>query len=135
MNAEESLGHLLKHSHGPHAGNLLRTPDEIIEISIFEQGRLAYFRLHFYDHGGHAAPSPGVELIKLQTVRPNGEEERFALRPHDEALCLESMSPVARPFVFSVRVTVARKDATHTCEVKIAEQEPTTAVHQRRRKP
>jgi hypothetical protein len=124
MNAEESLGHLLKHSHGPHAGNLLRTPHEVIEISIFEQGGLAYFRLYFYDHAGHPVPSPGAEFIKLQTVRPNDEEEWFALRPHDEALCIESMSPVPRPFTFTIRVTVERNGAAHTSEVKLDEEKP-----------
>ena len=135
MNAEESLGHLLKHSHGPHAGNLLRTPHEIIEVSIFEQGGLDYFRLHFYDHAGRPVPSPGAERIKLQTVRPNGEEESFPLRPNDGGVCLESMSPVARPFVFNVRVTIERNDAAHTCEVKFDEPEPTTAIQQRGRTP
>ena len=126
VNAEESFGHLLKHSHGPHAGNLLRTPHEVIEISIFEHDGLAYLRLYFYNHAGHPVPSPGTELIKLRTLRPNGVEERFALRPHEEAFCLESMSPVPRPFTFTVRVTVERNGAAHTCEVKLDEENPAT---------
>ena len=120
-NSGEPPGEAMKHFNGPHAGTLLRTPHELIEVSIFENAGAAYFRLYFYDHAGQPSLSRALEIIKLQTVRPNGEEEHFALRPNDEALCLESMSPVARPFVFTVKVSIDRSGIAHTCETKFDE--------------
>ncbi len=90
-------------SHGAHGGPLLSVgANEQIELSVFETNVPPRFRLYFYDQKNQMLTPPVADTICLETVRPDGSEQRFEFVLQQDYL--ESTSNIPEPHEFQVVV-------------------------------
>lgn len=102
--------------HGAHGGTLVHTgANGKTEISVFETNVPPRFRLYFYDQKHQVLPPPAANTIGLETVRPDGSEQRFEFVLQQNYL--ESTSNIPEPHEFQVVV----KRAGNTYRTDFAE--------------
>jgi cobalt-zinc-cadmium efflux system membrane fusion protein len=85
---------------GPHGGRWLGDGDFALEMTIFERGVPAEFRVYVFDEGEPVAPDE-VEL-EVELSRFGGKLERFAFRPRGDHLA--GIGIVGEPHSFDVTV-------------------------------
>src|SRR5438094_9100085 len=64
---------------GPHGGIMMDTGHGRCEISIFETGMPPCFRLYFYDRARRTAALFAANEVSIETLRPDGSKELFAV--------------------------------------------------------
>lgn len=100
---------------GPHGGPVIVTDGGRLEISVFEAGVPPRFRLYFYENN-HKAAAPPASAVDIETVRPHGQRQPFAMRRGADFL--ESTSVIPEPHEFRVLVTMgdgARRQTYEAC--------------------
>ena len=109
-------GHHHGHSHGHHHGHAghdhhdhgeeehrIGTPGGVLVLSVFEDGVPPVFRLR-----PEVGPVPDVAAITIETVRPDGGRQVFAMASRNG--WLESTAPIPEPHAFTAHVREAGQD-------------------------
>jgi len=95
-------GHSHAHGHDhAHEVELYRVaaPQGSLELEIFETGVPPRFRLR-----GIEGALPAASAVAIETVRPNGVRQRFAMRDADGFLESTDMIPEPHEFVLNVKI-------------------------------
>jgi len=111
------------HGHDGCANEEVRRIDTgqgFLRLEIFEDGVPPRFRIRFEDSQG-LVPVPGGQLLALETIRPDGRNQRFAFA--DRGHYLESVEEIPEPHAFTVRIGLTQGDHVHAHEVAFAEHE------------
>jgi cation diffusion facilitator family transporter len=114
--------HHHQHGHGHHHGHghdhgeddhdeehRIATPDGTLVLSVFEEDHPPIFRLR--TEGG---PVPAAQAVTIETVRPGGARQVFALA--DRGGYLESVDEIPEPHAFTAHVRVGDRDHPVTFE-------------------
>ena len=99
-------GHGHEHDDGGHghdSGHRIRTPGGALLLQVFEDGVPPVFRLR-PESGGVA----GAGAVTVETVRPDGACQVFAMR--DRGGWLESVEAIPEPHAFTAHVRVGEQD-------------------------
>ncbi len=104
---------------GPHGGPLIAIADGRVEISVFETNSPPHFRLYFFDQKNQPQ-AQSSETLTIETVRPLGGHQVFALRARDGFL--ESTSAIPEPHEFEVILTVTEGGERHAYTTRFTEQ-------------
>ena len=89
------------HDHGEE--HRIATPSGVLLLSVFEDGVPPVFRLR-----PEAGPLPGADAVTVETVRPDGARQVFAMADRDG--WLESEDAIPEPHAFTAHVRVAGQD-------------------------
>ncbi len=81
----------------------IATPGGVLLLSVFEGGVPPVFRLR-----PEAGPVPDAASVTVETVRPDGTRQMFAMR--DRGRWLESTAPIPEPHAFTAQVRAAGQD-------------------------
>lgn len=108
---------------GPHDGFLVNLGHGFVEMTVFETGVPAHFRLFFYDKVKQARSVPAQATVKIETVRPDGARQTFTFRERGEHL--ESTSGIPEPHEFKAILQLSHGSHTHTHEVQFEEHDHT----------
>ena len=95
-----SHGHSHGHDHGAHAHDerhTIETPNGDLDLEVFEDGVPPRFRLH-----SHRADAMGD--VTIETVRPDGRRQRFAMEARGDHL--ESLDDIPEPHAFVAHVHI-----------------------------
>ena len=93
-----------KSTFGPHGGPLLPIDDGgSVELSVFETGVPPQWRLYFFDKDNKAR-APVTSKVSIETIRPDGKRQTFALEPRDGYL--GSVTDIPEPHEFDVILTI-----------------------------
>jgi cation diffusion facilitator family transporter len=106
-------------THAPHGGTWIECEDGFVEISVFEIGVSPRFRLFFFDRQEHLLTPPVQGAVSLETLRPDGGRQLFALRL--QCNCLESTNDIPEPHEFTVELKLAHEGHTHTYTTRFTE--------------
>ncbi len=90
------------HGHGAGADDGTRniaTADGSLHLEIFEDGLPPRFRLW-----AEAGPAPEAESVSIETFRPDGTRQRFAMA--DRGGYLESLEEIPEPHAFTAQILV-----------------------------
>jgi nickel/cobalt exporter len=109
------------HQHAPHGGKVINTGHGIVELEVFESGVPPRFRLHNYDGSMAAKAFDDHDTVTIETVRPDGGRQVFALSP--SGLFLESVQEIPEPHEFEAIVSMGHGGHIHKFEVQFAEDE------------
>jgi cation diffusion facilitator family transporter len=105
--------------HGPHGGPLVAIEGGFIEVTVFEAEAPPRFRLYLFDERQQViTPPPGA--IAIETLRPDGARQPFALRIGDGFL--ESASEIPEPHEFRVVLTLRDGVTRRMYETRFAEE-------------
>ncbi len=98
-------GHGHGHEHGQeHDGaQRIETPGGALLLSVFEDGAPPVFRLR-----AEAGPPPVADALAIETVRPDGARQVFALA--ERGGWLESIDAIPEPHAFVAHLRVAGQD-------------------------
>lgn len=101
--SHDQAGH--EHGHDHHGGEAHRiaAAGETLLLSVFEDGVPPVFRLH-----PETGPPPAAGGVMVETVRPDGTRQVFAMRGHGG--WLESVDSIPEPHAFTAHVRVAGED-------------------------
>jgi cation diffusion facilitator family transporter len=118
---DHSPGHSHGHSYASdhhHAEEVHRidSPDGALTVEIFEAGVPPRFRVR-----GAGRSLPALSSLKMETLRPDGSKQIFAMRIQPDFL--ESVDPLPEPHEFMLNMSIA----SQTFSVKF--EEPTAAGH------
>ena len=100
-------GHGHGHSHGSHGhddhpdhdeAHRIATPAGVLELSVFEDNHPPVFRVRL--DGG---PPPAAGAVTIETVRPDGSRQSFAMEDHGGYL--QSVEEIPEPHAFVAHVT------------------------------
>lgn len=97
---------------GPHRGRMLRDGDFAIEVTIFETGVPAQFRLYAY-RDDQPLPPEGVQA-RIELDRLGGKVDRFDFSPEGDVLV--GSGEVVEPHSFDVRVVATERGREHRWE-------------------
>ena len=103
----------------PHGGKVIHTGHGIVELEVFERGVPPRFRLHSYDMAMGAQAFDAQDTVSIDTLRPDGTRQTFALSP--SGLFLESVQEIPEPHAFEAIVNMGHGDHMHRFEVQFAE--------------
>src|SRR6266508_4741836 len=106
------------HAHGPHGGPLVAVEGGFVEISVFETNVPPRFRLYFFDERQQAV-APPPDAVGIETVRPDGERQPFAVRLGEGFL--ESTSEIPEPHEFRVVLPLGDGAARLMYETRLTE--------------
>lgn len=107
------------HHHGEHAEeHWIQTGHGSVKLEVFEEGVPPVFRLKFYDHGT-PAKLPEAQAVSLETLRPDGTIQVFALNPKED--CLESTTSIPEPHQFTVTLRLSHGDHAHSYVIEVVE--------------
>jgi cation diffusion facilitator family transporter len=105
-------GHSHGHSHGHHGHDRddhhgeethrITTNDGDLVLEVFEDGVPPRFRLH-----AENAAQPSADFASIETVRPDGARQRFALE--DRGDYLESIEEIPEPHAFIANVRIGER--------------------------
>ena len=114
---KEQVGEAEKHGHGhAHAeSRLIDTGHGVVELEIFEDGAPPRFRARYQG----ADPVPTGQSFEVETIRPDGTRQGFAMRR--AGALLESVDEIPEPHEFTARLTIAHGDHRHDYEVAFSE--------------
>jgi len=108
------------HQHAPHAGKVINTGHDIVELEVFETGAPPRFRLHAYDHSMATKAFDANVNVTLETIRPDGTKQGFDLQP--AGLFMESKQEIPEPHAFEVVLSLGHGDHIHRFEVSFSEE-------------
>jgi cation diffusion facilitator family transporter len=115
-------GHAHGHSHGHHSHaheeevRRIETPVGPMRLEVFEDGVPPRFRLSFE---GSRNRDSTAGAITIETVRPNGERQRFAFA--DRGDYLESLEEIPEPHEFKAVLRLAGADRAWSHETAFTE--------------
>jgi len=98
--------HSLGHAHDGHAhdeAHQIPTDGGIIVLEVFEDGVPPRFRLRV-----EAGPALAAQTASVQTVRPDGTRQLFAMK--DQGGYLESVEQIPEPHAFTAHVQIGQQD-------------------------
>jgi cation diffusion facilitator family transporter len=103
-----SGGHHHGHSHGhAHEGHdeayQITTDAGVIVLDVFEDGVPPHFRLRV-----ETGPALAAQAVSVQTVRPDGTRQVFAMK--NEGDYLESVDEIPEPHAFTAHVRIGQQD-------------------------
>ena len=103
-------GHHHGHSHGhAHEGHdhdeahRISTGTGVVVLEVFEDGVPPRFRLR-----AETGPAPTAQAASVETVRPHGKRQLFAMK--DQGGYLESVDEIPEPHAFTAHVRVGQQD-------------------------
>ncbi len=108
------------HGHGHGHGEERRRIDTghgIVDLEVFEDGVLPRFRVRFEGHSS----VPQGQNVRIETVRPDGTRQAFALA--SKGSYLESVDEIPEPHEFTARLSIGHGDHTHDFDVEFVEHE------------
>ncbi|MDA8092739.1 MAG: CDF family Co(II)/Ni(II) efflux transporter DmeF [Betaproteobacteria bacterium] len=113
LSGDQGHGHPHGHAHAHHAHEdrprVIDTPAGRLRLSIFEDGAPPRFQVRYLQVPGAAHALQASDLM-LTTVRPDGQQQRFALR--DVGEYWESIDEIPEPHEFDLNVGLgSRSDA------------------------
>jgi cation diffusion facilitator family transporter len=97
-----SRGHGHEHRHDHDEAHELATGNGPVVLEIFEDGVPPRFRLR-----APGGPALVAQAVSVETVRPDGARQHFAMR--DEAGYLESIDEIPEPHAFSAQVRLGEE--------------------------
>jgi nickel/cobalt exporter len=103
----------------PHGGRIINTGHGVVELLLHKEGNSARFRLYHYTHHMRPARFETGEEVLLDTLRPDGSRQAFALAARDGFL--ESADTVPLPHTFEAVLTLGHADHRHEFELGFAE--------------
>jgi cation diffusion facilitator family transporter len=101
-----SHGHSHGHAHERHDDDEIRriaTDIGTVALEVFEDGMPPRFRLR-----ADTGPLLSAQATTIETVRPNGSRQRFAM--HDQGGYLESIDEIPEPHAFTVYLRIGQSD-------------------------
>ncbi len=96
------------HGHDLEEAHELQTDTGPLILEIFEDGGSPRFRLSF------AGKAPSMNDVTIETVRPGGARQVFAMTARGG--CLESLDEIPEPHAFTARVTLDRGGDTYSVD-------------------
>lgn len=109
------------HHHGANGHDETRRIDTghgIVVLSIEEENLPPRFQLRF-EHGGKLAAPPKGQTVTVETTRPDGARQVFALA--NLGTYLESTDEIPEPHEFRARLTIGHDDHSHDYDVDFTE--------------
>jgi len=106
------------HGHASSQGEDRRRIDTghgIVDLEIFEQGVPPRFRIRFEGQTN----VPHDQNLRIETVRPDGSRQAFALASRGSYL--ESVDEIPEPHAFTARLSIGHGDHTHDFDVEFVE--------------
>ncbi len=100
-----------------HGGQILELGDRVAELSVFETGQPPRFRLHFFG-AGEETPPPEL-AAEIETIRPDGTKQTFALAKR--GAYLESTSDIPEPHEFRLVIAFTSGNKRATKELQFTE--------------
>ena len=88
----------------------------IVDLEVFEEGVPPRFRVRF--EGQSSVPQG--QNVRVETVRPDGTRQAFALT--SKGSYLESVDEIPEPHAFTARLSIGHGDHTHDFDVEFVEQ-------------
>ena len=109
-----------EHDHGHARGQgeerrRIDTGHGIVDLEVFEEGVPPRFRVRF--EGQSSVPQG--QNVRVETVRPDGSRQAFALA--SKGSYLESVDEIPEPHAFTARLSIAHGDHTHDFDVEFVE--------------
>ena len=107
-----------EHDHGHGHGEERRRIDTghgIVDLEVFEEGVPPRFRVRF--EGRSTVPQD--QNVRIETVRPDGTRQGFALA--SKGSYLESVDEIPEPHAFTARLSIGHGDHTHDFDVEFVE--------------
>jgi nickel/cobalt exporter len=102
----------------PHGGRIVNTGHGVVELLLHTDGPASHFRLYAYTHHMKATDFAAGETVTLDTLRPDGSRQAFALLARDGFL--ESQDAVPTPHCFEAVLTLGHADHRHEFELNFA---------------
>lgn len=87
----------------------------IVDLEVFEEGVPPRFRVRF--EGRSTVPQD--QNVRIETVRPDGTRQAFALA--SKVSYLESVDEIPEPHAFTARLSIGHGDHTHDFDVEFVE--------------
>jgi nickel/cobalt exporter len=115
VNEAHSHDHGHSHDHPHDEVRVLDTGHGKLELSIFEEGVPPVFRLR----ASAGSPQPVPADVAIETIRPDGTRQTFALAAKDGFL--ESRETIPEPHEFEVALTLGHGGHSHTCRTEFRE--------------
>jgi nickel/cobalt exporter len=113
--------------HAPHGGKVIHTGHGIVELEVFERGVPPRFRLHSYDLAMVGKAFDAHDTVSVETLRPNGTRQTFALSTSGGFL--ESVQEIPEPHAFEAIVNMGHGDNMHRFAVQFSEEAHGHAHH------
>jgi nickel/cobalt exporter len=114
-----ATGHDHHHADGHHhhgeESRRLDTGHGIANLEVFEDGVPPRFRLRF--EGSN--PLPQNQIVSIQTTRPDGKRQAFAMA--DKGAYLESVDEIPEPHAFMARLSIGHGGHSHDFDIEFAE--------------
>ena len=107
-----------EHDHGDDHGEERRRIDTghgIVDLEVFEEGVPPRFRVRFEGQSS----VPHGQNVRVETVRPDGTRQTFALA--SKGNYLESVDEIPEPHAFTARLSIGHGDHTHDFDVEFVE--------------
>jgi nickel/cobalt exporter len=111
---EANHEHDRNHGHGEERRRI-DTGHGIVDLAVFEEGVPPRFRVRF--EGQSSVPSG--QNVRVETVRPDGTRQAFALA--SKGSYLESVDEIPEPHEFTARLSIGHGDHTHDFDVEFVE--------------
>ena len=108
-----------EHGSGPHGGPLVDTGHGKFELSVFESGVPARFRLYFSDAKDRESAPPSPANVGLETLRPDATRQAFTFTPGPSYL--ESVEEIPEPHAFTAFVELRHGSHAHQHKVQFEE--------------
>jgi uncharacterized protein (TIGR00299 family) protein len=106
-------------THGAHGGPLIKTRSGQVELSVFETDVPPRFRLYFHDRQGRAVKPLAHNVVRLETVRPEGTRQVFKFKRHQDYL--EATEELPEPHEFTAVLRLQRGAAVEEIETPFVE--------------
>ncbi len=95
--------HAHAHGHDHDAAHSLTTADGVVVLEVYEDGVPPRFRLR-----AQSGPAPSAQSASVETIRPDGASQTFAMR--DQGGYLESIDEIPEPHAFTAQVRIGAQD-------------------------
>jgi nickel/cobalt exporter len=105
--------------HAPHGGKIIATGHGFFELEVHEDGVPPHFRLHVFGHHKEAQDSSALAHAMLETIRPDGTRQTFAMVAR--AAYWESTDEIPEPHNFEAVLTLGHQQHAHRFEVHFTE--------------
>lgn len=112
IEADHDHGHASAHGEDRRR---IDTGHGIVDLEVFEDGVPPRFRVRF-----EGQPNvPHDQNVRIETVRPDGSRQAFALA--SKGNYLESVDEIPEPHAFTARLSIGHGDHTHDFDVEFVE--------------
>jgi nickel/cobalt exporter len=105
----------------PHGGKVINTGHGLVELEVFESGVPPRFRLYAYSQSMVEQEFDGDEQVSIETIRPDGVRQTFALKPSGSFF--ESTHEIPEPHEFEAVLSLGHGDHVHCFEVRFSEED------------